>query len=603
MRFDLIAVLLVIAALASYANYRVLRLPATIGLTLISLVLSLLVVAAGHLQWIDAQAVVSAVGTLDFSGVLLHGMLAYLLFAGALHVDLSELRSEALPVAILATIGVFVTTGVVGTLTWGLAQLLGIELPFIYALVFGALIAPTDPIAVLGILKQVKAPHSLQVRLSGESLFNDGVGVALFLTIVGVATSGTEPDFGHAALLLLIEAAGGIALGFVCGWTVYKLLSGVDEYPVEILLTIALAAGVYALAEAIHVSAPIAVVVAGLLIGNHGRASAMSDKTREHLDTFWELIDEILNAVLFVLIGLEVLLLRLGDIEQRVCLARRRGDRGRSDRACSGRVAAGRRAAPAFPARQHRRADVGGVARRHLDRARPVAAGDAVSLSDRGVHLRRRGVLDRRAGTHTGAPAETAGCATGLVAHQRGFETTGSLMNVFDDWTGLLRVLTVGCAAYVALILFLRISGKRTLSKLNAFDLVVTVALGSTFATVLVSKDVPLLEGLLAFAVLIGAQYVIAALCVRFPMAGRLIKSDPRLLVCHGRLLDQAMREERVTVDEIRSIVRGCGYVTLEEVGAVVLETDGSFHVLPFTDSSHPSALEGVSGYTGGREG
>ena len=174
-------------------------------------------------------------------------------------------------------------------------------------------------------------------------------------------------------------------------------------------------------------------------------------------------------------------------------------------------------------------------------------------------------------GPDTGVGRRNAqvGAPPGLVAHQRGYETTGSLMNVFDDWTGLLRVLTVGCAAYAALILFLRISGKRTLAKLNAFDLVVTVALGSTLSSVIVTKSVALLEGLLAFAVLMGAQYVIAALCVRFPMVGRLIKSDPRLLVCHGRLLDQAMREERVTVDEIRSIVRGCGYATLAEVGAV----------------------------------
>lgn len=314
MRFDLIAALLAIAALASYANYRLLGLPTTIGLTLISLVLSLLLAAAGHLGWIDAGPVVNAIGAFDFSGVLLHGMLAYLLFAGALHVDLDDLRSEALPVALLATAGVFITTLVVGALVWGLAMLVGIELPFSYALLFGALIAPTDPIAVLGILRQVHAPKSLQVRLTGESLFNDGVGVALFLTILAVATGEAEPDFAHAAGVLFIEAAGGVALGLAAGFTVYRLLVGVDEYPVEVLLTIALAAGVYALAEALHVSAPIAVVVAGLLIGNRGRASAMSEKTREHLDTFWELVDEVLNAVLFVLIGLEVLLLRLGEV-------------------------------------------------------------------------------------------------------------------------------------------------------------------------------------------------------------------------------------------------------------------------------------------------
>jgi CPA1 family monovalent cation:H+ antiporter len=226
-------------------------------------------------------------------------------------VDLDDLRSQALPVTVLSTLGVVITTGVTGFLFWTIARWIGIELPFIYALLFGALISPTDPIAVLGILKRVGAPKSLETKITGESLFNDGVGVVVFLTILDVAIGRQEPDVGHIAGFLIKEAVGGALLGLILGWAFYRLLKSVDMYQVEVLLTLALAAGGYSLAEAIHVSAPIAIVVAGLFIGNHGRAFAMSDTTREHLDTFWELVDEILNAVLFVIIGLEFLAIRL----------------------------------------------------------------------------------------------------------------------------------------------------------------------------------------------------------------------------------------------------------------------------------------------------
>jgi monovalent cation:H+ antiporter, CPA1 family len=309
--FQTIALLLTFAALASYGNHKFLRLPRTIGLMVIALGLSLVFIILGALGFINLGDATAFVRSIDFSETLLHGMLAFLLFAGALHVDLNDLRSQALPVTVLSTLGVVLATAVTGLLFWAVAQWLGLALPFMYALLFGALISPTDPIAVLGILKHVGAPKSLETTITGESLFNDGVGVVVFLTILGVALGRQEPGVGHIAAFLLKEAAGGALLGLLLGWTFYRLLKSVDMYQVEVLLTLALAAGGYSLAEVIHVSAPIAIVVAGLFIGNHGRAFAMSDTTREHLDTFWELVDEILNAVLFVVIGLEVLAISL----------------------------------------------------------------------------------------------------------------------------------------------------------------------------------------------------------------------------------------------------------------------------------------------------
>ncbi len=309
--FQTIALLLTFAALAGYCNHKFLRLPRTIGLMVIALSLSLVMVILGAFGVIDLAGATTFVQAIDFSETLLHGMLAFLLFAGALHVDLNELRTQALPVTVLATVGVMIATFITGSLLWIVAQWMGIGLPFVYALLFGALISPTDPIAVLGILKRVGAPKSLETKITGESLFNDGVGVVIFLTILGVALGRQEPDIGQIAGFLLKEAAGGALLGLLLGWVFYRLLKSVDLYQVEVLLTLSLAAGGYSLAEAIHVSAPIAIVVAGLFIGNHGRAFAMSETTREHLDTFWELVDEILNAVLFVIIGLEFLAVRL----------------------------------------------------------------------------------------------------------------------------------------------------------------------------------------------------------------------------------------------------------------------------------------------------
>ena len=305
--FQTTALLLTFAALAAYLNYRFLRLPRTIGLMVIALTFSLSFVVLGSLGVIHLKEAALFVQSIDFSETLLHGMLAFLLFAGALHVDVNDLKRQALPIAVLSTLGVVLSTAFTGLLVWAVAQSIGIGLPWIYAFLFGALISPTDPIAVLGILKSVGAPKSLETKITGESLFNDGVGIVVFLTILDMALGRREPEIGQIAVFLLKETAGGILVGLVLGWVVYRLLKSVDMYQVEVLLTLSLAAGGYSLCEAIHVSAPIAIVVAGLFIGNHGRAFAMSEQTRENLDKFWELVDEVLNAILFVLIGIEVL--------------------------------------------------------------------------------------------------------------------------------------------------------------------------------------------------------------------------------------------------------------------------------------------------------
>lgn len=307
--FDIIALLITITAIFSYLNFCYLRLPATIGVMLISLVFSICIILLKYLGLDFTLQAEHILNSIDFDDTLMHGMLSYLLFAGALHVNLEDLAKQKWLIASLATFGILVSTFIIGTLTWLTLGMLGLDLPYIYCLLFGALISPTDPIAVLAILRSAGAPKSMETKITGESLFNDGVGVVVFILISGIAISGVDVSIGSVVTLFLEEAVGGAAYGLILGGITYWMLRRVDNYQVEILLTLALVTGGYSLATALHVSGPIAVVVAGLMIGNHGRLLAMSDITREHLDTFWELVDEILNAILFVLIGLEVLII------------------------------------------------------------------------------------------------------------------------------------------------------------------------------------------------------------------------------------------------------------------------------------------------------
>ncbi|MDH5445256.1 MAG: sodium:proton antiporter [Gammaproteobacteria bacterium] len=304
------AILISLAALFAYLNHRFVRLPTTIGIMLIALMLSLIILTLGELGWLDLKPYINWLSRdIDFYTTLMHGMLSFLLFAGALHVNLNDLHRQKWVIGLLASFGIIISTGIIGGASYMVLMALGIKLPLIYCLLFGALISPTDPIAVMSILKTSSAPKSLHTKIAGESLFNDGVGVVVFLVLLGIATSGTEVKALDIGLLFLQETVGGAVFGLLSGYIVYRLLRGVDNYQVEVLLTLALVMGGYALANYFHLSGVIAMVVAGLMIGNQGRVLAMSDETRERLDTFWELIDEILNAVLFVLLGLEVMIL------------------------------------------------------------------------------------------------------------------------------------------------------------------------------------------------------------------------------------------------------------------------------------------------------
>jgi CPA1 family monovalent cation:H+ antiporter len=307
--FQIAAVLVTLAAFAAYLNYRFIKLPNTIGIMVITLAMSLVVILASVAGLPLESKAEDVLDAIDLEEALLHGMLGFLLFAGALHINLNDLAQRKWTIASLATIGVFVSTFIVGALAYLVLDWLGLHTPFLVCLLFGALISPTDPIAVLGIMTRVGAPKSLETKVAGESLFNDGVGVVVFLAILSLVKQSDEVSPGEIGLLFVEEAVGGAIFGLVIGLLAYWFLKTVDNYQVEALLTLALVFGGFAAAHAIHVSGPIAMVVAGLLIGNQGRSLAMSDTSRERLDDFWELIDEGLNSVLFALLGIEVLVL------------------------------------------------------------------------------------------------------------------------------------------------------------------------------------------------------------------------------------------------------------------------------------------------------
>ena len=312
--FHIIAVLISLAAVFSWVNHRFLHMPTAIGLMAIALLMSIALIVLGQLGYDGVEQEVRwMLSSIDFNATLLHGMLSFLLFAGALHINLEDLARQRVVIAILATASVVGATFLIGFGAWYISGFFDLGIPLVYCLLFGALISPTDPIAVLGVLKTAGASKSLETKIAGESLFNDGIAVVVFLVIAEAATGTTTITFSAILHIFVTEVVGGALYGLLLGALAFWMLKKVDNYSVEILITLAMTTGGYALAEILHLSAPIAIVIAGLLIGNHGRRLAMSASTREHLDTFWEMTDEILNAVLFVLIGLEVVLLSLNS--------------------------------------------------------------------------------------------------------------------------------------------------------------------------------------------------------------------------------------------------------------------------------------------------
>ncbi len=308
--FDLLALLLLLAAIFGYFNHRFIGLPLTVGLLLMALVLAILLIAADAAapQLGLKLAIRGLLAGVNFPVALLNGFLSFLLFAGALEVDFAELFARKWTVLALATFGTLLSTALIAAALSGVSAALGIGIPLAWSLVFGALISPTDPVAVLLVLRRVGIPQYLQAIIAGESLFNDGIGVVLFSLLLSLATGSAGDGHGAAAIAgeFLLSAVGGGLLGLALGYIAFALLRGVDDYNVELIISLALVTGTYSLAGMIKVSGPVAVVVAGILIGNHGMQRAMSELTRQHLKTFWLLVDDTLNALLFLLIGLEI---------------------------------------------------------------------------------------------------------------------------------------------------------------------------------------------------------------------------------------------------------------------------------------------------------
>lgn len=307
----IITILIVLAALFGYINDRFFKLPVTIGLMFVSILFSVLVLGIGYIRPEVLAMEEQLVASIDFRRVLMDGMLSLLLFAGALHTDFGKLRQFGGPILAFATLGVLTSTFLIGGLFYGLTRLMELPIDFIYCLMFGALISPTDPIAALGILRRLGVPKSLEIKIVGESLFNDGIGVVVFITIFQIAQAGLgQVEASDIGLLFLEEVGGGIILGLGLGFVAYQMMKSIDNYEVEVMITLAIVLGGYLLASRLHFSGPLAMVVTGLMIGNERfRTTTMSEITETYIDKFWEIIDLLMNAILFVLIGLEIVVL------------------------------------------------------------------------------------------------------------------------------------------------------------------------------------------------------------------------------------------------------------------------------------------------------
>lgn len=304
------SILLVLASFFAYLNLRFLKLPSTIGVMIIAMITSMILVVFGHIFPDTLTRFSKLIAEFDFTEVLMGAMLNFLLFAGAIHINMLDLKEQRWPIIVFSTLSVILSTFIVGGLLYYILPLLSIQIPFIYCLLFGALISPTDPIAVLGILKNANVPKSLETKVAGESLFNDGVAVVVFAVILQLAQGrNIDLSFGHISWLLIKEALGGFLLGMVLGVTASKAMRKIDDYKVSVLITLSVVMGGYLIAHAMHISGPLTMVAAGLIIGNYGKKTAMSPITKDYLNKFWELIDEIMNAILFLFIGFELLLI------------------------------------------------------------------------------------------------------------------------------------------------------------------------------------------------------------------------------------------------------------------------------------------------------
>lgn len=314
------SVLIVLASLFAYWNLRFLRLPGTIGIMIIAMLVSVGIrLLGGRFFPETTREFFELIKDFNFNEILMGAMLNFLLFAGALHVNVADLRNQKWAVATYATVSVVLSAFIVSGLLYVIAPYVGLEIPYLYCLLFGTLISPTDPIVVLGILKQAKVPKTIETKITGESLFNDGVAVVMFAVVLKMATDVTfEATFSSVSLLFLLEAGGGILLGALLGFTASNVMKKIDDYKVSVLITLSIVMGGFLVAKQLHVSSPLAMVIAGLIIGNYGKKHSMSEQTRDYLEKFWELIDEIMNAILFLFIGFELLM--LPDLQKQLVL-------------------------------------------------------------------------------------------------------------------------------------------------------------------------------------------------------------------------------------------------------------------------------------------
>src|ERR1035437_796520 len=308
--YNLITIIIVFTAIFGYINFKYIKLPGTIGIMLLSLLASLILIVIGLLNPDFFSETKKIVSSIDFHTALMKVMLSFLLFAGAIQIDINQLKKESLAILTFSTIGVLLSTIIVATLFYAVTKIFGMPIDFIYCLLFGALISPTDPIAVLGILRKAKIPSTLEMKISGESLFNDGVAVVVFVTIYEVITSGIQNTSAvKIAWLFIKEAGGGIAFGVLLGYIGFWVLKSIDNYIVEVLITIAIVMGGYLLADNLHISGPLAMVMAGIITGNKSMEEGMSDITRDYINKFWQMMDEVLNAILFLLVGFQMLII------------------------------------------------------------------------------------------------------------------------------------------------------------------------------------------------------------------------------------------------------------------------------------------------------